>query len=193
MLNQMHMFRRFADHANGLIMTLMPDVDDFVAFFDETQHLTMHLAHQRACGVNNMHAPSRSLSLHRRRHAVRREDNRNSCGSRGIGNLSQFLHEYCTLSRQFFDNMLVVHNLTTHIHRRQIVSPRWIGSLENRLHSQNRPVDARAKATGIRQYDALGHDGRLSLLCENLINTKTWAARRRNSIVIRHKTGKLWC
>ena len=30
------MFRRFADHANGLIMTLMPDVDDFVAFFDET-------------------------------------------------------------------------------------------------------------------------------------------------------------
>ena len=124
---------------------------------------------------------------------MRREDNRNSCGSRGIGNLSQFLHEYCTLSRQFFNNMLVVHDLTTHIHRRQIVSPRWIGSLENRLHSQNRPVDARAKATGIRQYDALGHDGRLSLLCENLINTKTWAARRRNSIVIRHETGKLWC
>ena len=124
---------------------------------------------------------------------MRRKDNRNSRGSRGIGNLIQFLYEHRTLSRQFLNDMLVVHNLTAYIHRRQTIIARRIGSFENRLHSQNRPVNARAKATWIRQYDTLDHDGRLSSLRENLINTKAWAARRRNGIAIRHKTGRLWC
>lgn len=52
------MFRGFTDHANGFIMAVVSDVDNLVPFFDETQHFTVHFAHQRACSINDMHAPS---------------------------------------------------------------------------------------------------------------------------------------
>ena len=75
----------------------------------------------------------------------------------GIGNLSQFLHEHRALRGQILDDMLVVHDLAAHIHRRQSVGTWRIGGFENRPHRQNRPIHAGAESARIRQHDAFAH------------------------------------
>ena len=157
MLDQMHMLRRLLHHANSLIVAFMPNVDDLVTFLDKTQHLAMHFAYQRAGGIDHMHAARRGLGFDRRRHAVGGKYDWDAGFGGGIGDLSQFLHEHRALRGQILDDMLVVHDLAAHIHRRQSVGTWRIGGFENRPHRQNRPIHAGAESARIRQHDAFAH------------------------------------
>ena len=157
MFDQMHMLRGLLNHADRLIVPLMADIDDFEALPNETQHFAMHLAHQRAGGVDHMHAAGRGLGLDRRGHTVRGKNNRNARRSGLIRNFAELLHEHRTLSRQLLDHMFVMHDLTTHVHRWQAILADGDRSLQNRLYGKDRPIHTGAESARVRQYDAFGH------------------------------------
>lgn len=117
MFDQMHVHGVLPHHADRLIMPPMADVDDLVAFAHETQYFTMHLADQRAGGIHDVHAATCGLRLDLRRHAVRREHDRDAGGSSLVRYLRELLHEHGPLRGEILDDMPVVHDLTTHIHR----------------------------------------------------------------------------
>ena len=156
MFDQMHVHGVLPHHADRLIMPPMADVDDLVAFAHETQYLTMHLADQRAGGVHDVHAAACGLRLDLRRHAVRGEHDRDAGGSSLVRYLRELLHEHGPLRGEILDDMPVVHDLTTHIHRRQAIHPRRRG-LQDGLHGKDRPIHPGAESARVRQHDAFRH------------------------------------
>ena len=156
MLDQMHMLGRLSDHAHGLVMTAMANINDLIAFPHETQHLAVHFAHQRAARIDDAHAEFVGFAHHLRRHAVRGEHDRYAGLRRRLGNLGKLVDEHGALLGEFVDDMPVVHDLPAHIHRGQIVFTRR-GSVQNGLHGLYRAIDTRAEPARIRQNDSFRH------------------------------------
>ncbi len=117
----------------------------------------MHFAHQRARRVHNAQAPRVGLTLHRGGHAVRGEHDRNAGFGGGIRNLIEFLDEHGATPGELFDDMLVVHDLPAHIHRRQAIRT-GPGSAQNRVDRLDGAVHAGAESAWIRQHNAFRHD-----------------------------------
>ena len=110
-----------------------------------------------------MHAAACGLRLDLRRHAVRGEHDRDAGGSSLVRYLRELLHEHGPLRGEILDDMPVVHDLTTHVHRRQITMFAILrNGFQNGLHRQYRPVHAGAETAWIGQNNALAHIIRLS-------------------------------
>ena len=99
MLDQVHVFGALPHYTDRFIVTFMPDIDDFIPLAHETQHLTVHLTHQRAGGIHHMHATTFGFRLHYRRYAMGGKHHRNTRLGSSIRNLRQFLDETPRLAR----------------------------------------------------------------------------------------------
>ena len=167
MLDQVHVFGALPHYTDRFIVTFMPDIDDFIPLAHETQHLTVHLTHQRAGGIHHMHATTFGFRLHYRRYAMGGKHHRNTRLGSSIRNLRQFLDEHRALPGQVLDHMLVVHDLPAHIYRGQPILARPLsGSLrgfENGLYGKNRTVHTRAEASRISEHNAFGHRNLLNV------------------------------
>ena len=160
MLDQMHMLRALPHHTNGFVMAKMPDIDDLVPLTHEAQHLAMHLAHQRAGGIDHVQTAPFRLVLDQWGDAVRGEHHRRMRPGGFVGNLIKLLDEHRALRGELLDHMAVVYDLPTHIHRRQtmtVVAVAGTGGFHNGLHRKYRPIHASAEPTRIGQNNAFAH------------------------------------
>ena len=159
----MDMLGAFPYHSDRLVMAEMTDVHDFISFAHETKHLTMHLAHQRARRVDHIQTATLRFGFDLWRHAVRGKHHRHIRLGRSIRDLIKFFDEHRALRSQLLDHMTIVHDLTTHVHRRQITMFAILrNGFQNGLHRQYRPVHAGAETAWIGQNNALAHIIRLS-------------------------------
>ena len=122
----------------------MADQDDVAAGGEMHLGLAVHLADQRAGGVEiEQLAPLRILR-HRFRHAVGGEHHRELAG-----NLLQVLDEDRALALQLLDHVPVVDDLVPHIDRRAI-------ALQGALHDLDGAVHPGAEAARRRQQQGQG-------------------------------------
>ncbi|KFJ05792.1 hypothetical protein BITS_1796 [Bifidobacterium tsurumiense] len=163
MLDEMHMLRRFPDHANRLIMPTMADVHDFVSVTYKTQDFSMHLADQGARRIHDIHPASARLFLNGRRDAMSGKHHRNPRLNRIIRYLIQLVYEHRTLACELIDNMPIMNDLPAHIYGWNMAWCRFRTSrLQNGSHCEYRSIHTGTKPSWIRQYYALIHTNRHS-------------------------------
>ncbi len=137
-----------AHRALDLLVAVVADEDDGVALGGELERLAVDLGHQRAGGVDRAQPAAVGLGVDRRRHAVGAEDGHRALGDRVV----ELLDEDRPALAQLLDDVLVVHDLLAHVHRRAVELERVL----DRLHG---PVDARAIAARGGQEQLLGGGG----------------------------------
>jgi hypothetical protein len=124
------------------------DQQDVVVLVGEALRLVVHLGDQRAGGVDRLQLTVGSLGVHRRRDAMRGEDDRLA-----LGHLVELLDEDRAARLEVGDDVLVVHDLLAHVDGGAV-------EVQGLLDRHDRPVDARAVAAGGRQQDgAVGDAG----------------------------------
>ncbi len=126
MFDQVHMLRRFPPpRRRPRRKPLCADVDDLIALRAQTA-----IPHGALCPPAGTSRPQCSSPARRPHHAaprgdtpMRGEHDRNAgFGGGGIRNLIEFLDEHGATPGELFDDMLVVHDLPAHIHRRQTIT-----------------------------------------------------------------------
>ena len=119
----------------------MADQDDVAAAGEVVLGLPVHLADQRAGGVEVEQLAARGLLRHRLRHAMGGEHHR-----RIVRDLVEFLDEDRALLLQAFDHEAVVHDLVADVDRRAVAADGLLDDLD-------RAVDPGAEATRPGEQD----------------------------------------
>ena len=127
-------------------MARVPDQDHRASLRHVALPLAVNLRHQRAGGVEDAQPARSRIVFDDARDAVRAEH-----GDRPDGNLGQMLDESGALRAEAFDDVPVVNDLVTHVHRRA-------EALERLLDDVDRADDARAEASRLRKHHAHGSD-----------------------------------
>ncbi len=138
-LHQRHRRRDLPHRAFDLGVAGMADQDQLAALADIALALVVHLGDQRAGGVEHRQAARAGLLLDALGDAVRGEHRH---GIRRY--LRELLDEHCALGLQVLDDVLVVHDLVTHVDRRAVLLQRALDDLDRTHH-------AGAKAAGLGQ------------------------------------------
>ena len=130
----------------------MPDEQNIVVLFCETNSLTVHFIHQRAGRINRVQLPVPRGRYNRWRNSVRRK-----YGYGTFGYFVHFIHKNGTLLFEGFHHVTVVHNLFAHVHRGTVV-------FESLLNGDHGTINAGAvPAWGGQQYLFGARDGGCSL------------------------------
>src|SRR5262249_13811887 len=120
----------------------------------EAGRLAVDLGHQRAGRVDRAQAPLVGPGAHAGGNTVRREH-----ADRALGHFGLLLDEDRPSLAQLGDDVLVVHDLLAHIHRRAV-------QLERAFDRLNGAIDARTVAARSRQEKLLNRVGHLAPLYE---------------------------
>jgi hypothetical protein len=120
------------------------DKDDFVVRPREAQSLDVDLGDEGAGGVDDAKPTLSGRLADGRRDAVGTKHK-----ERALRYLRRILHEHGALGPQRFHDVSVMDNLVAHVDG-------GAEALEGLFDDLNRPVDARAEATGAREEDAHG-------------------------------------
>ena len=140
-LDQDHLVGRLAHGADDLVVPLVADQDDGVAFLGVADRLEMDLDDQRAGGVDGQQSSPAGLVADLRRDAVGAVEQ-----GRAFGDLVERFDEDGAAAGGTVDDELVVHDLVIDVQRRP-------EELEGPLQALDRHVDPGAEAAGIRQDD----------------------------------------
>ena len=128
-------------------MAFVADEKNVEVLGGEPLGLLMHLGHQRAGRVDRLEIAGLRLVVHLRRHAVGGEHH-----DRALGHFVVLLDENRALSLQGGDDVLVVHDLLAHVHRRAVQLQRLFDGL-------HRPVDPGTVTTRLSQQHSLPTHG----------------------------------
>ena len=123
------------------------DQHDRVAVLGVAAGLRVHLCDERTGGVDRREPPGGGRLVHRRRHAVSRQDE-----LRSLGRLGHAFDEDGPARLQVADDMGVVDDLLADVHRRAVQLQRLL----DRVHG---PLDAGAVPARRREEDALDQTG----------------------------------
>jgi hypothetical protein len=138
--------RGLAEHADNLVVPAVSDQHDRIALLGEPGGLPMHLAHQRAGGVDDLQVLFRRGRFDHRRYAMGAV---HDAGARR--NLVELVDKHDALRAKAIDDVLVVNDLVVDVERRPI-------DVESPLERRHRHVHAGAKTAGAGEQDFHGNN-----------------------------------
>ncbi len=110
-------------------MGAVPDQENRSPFGCEPARLEVHLAHKRTGRVDHVELAAGGLRAHRRRDAVRREDDR-----RTLGDLTELVDEDRPAPLEAGDDVLVVHDLPADVDGCAVLGERQLDDLDRAFH-----------------------------------------------------------
>ncbi len=129
-LHEHDLLRGLAHRAFHLLVSIVTHEHDRVALLGEAHGLAVHLRHQRAGGVDRAQAARLRACAHARGDAVGGEH-----AHRALGHLALLLDKDRAALAQPGDDVLVVHDLLAHIHRRTVDRQRAFHGLHGAIHA----------------------------------------------------------
>ncbi len=131
----------------------VPITSNRVAVSRVFQRLQVHLRDERAGRVQGPEPACAGLGTHRRRHAVRREDDH-----RAAGDVGQVVCEHRALAAQVLHHVPVVHDLVAHVDGGAVHLERHVHDVDGAVHA-----GAEAARRGEPQLSCAGPAGRAGL------------------------------
>ena len=138
---------RLAHRPDDLLVAGVADQHDRVALGGVAPRLHVHLRHERARRVDRLQPARRGVRVHRRRDAVRGEDD-----GRALRHLGLLVDEHRAARLEVADDVEVVDDLLADVDGRPV-------EVERLLDRLDRALDAGAVAAGRREEDLLDHGG----------------------------------
>ena len=137
--DQLDRLGRLAHRADDLLVALVSDQDDRIALGGVFARLGVHLGDQRAGRVQHVQLPLAAALVHLGGDSVGRQHHHGALGHVQLG-----VDEHGAAVGQLRHDVVVVHDLLAHVHRRAEV-------LEGALHRVHRAIHACAVASWRRE------------------------------------------